>query len=174
MLFLGLDQRARVLLECDVLPRYQLEQIGIEAERDVLGLQRLAQDLTDVVLVRLEQRPDREGRVAAEPSDHLARLLSVRERLRGFRLKPCDDRDPAIAENHHRVVRVPHDARELAFEDAIQLGDDLFLVEAHDGAPIGATLRGRSVRSLACTPCEGNSDSSTKWCAWGRVEYGTP
>ena len=136
-----LDQVARVFLERDVLARDEAQELRVMAERHVLGLQRLAQDLADVVLVRLEQRTDRERRMPAEPRHELARPLRVRERLGRFRAEPRDDRNAAVAENHHRIVRVANYARELALENAVQLRDDLLLVDRGHGCDFGLVER---------------------------------
>src|SRR5262245_57035989 len=95
----------------------------------------------------------------AEPRDHLAGLLRMLKRLDGFVLEPFDDRNAAVPEDHHRVVRVAHDPGELAFENLVELVDDLLRVERHgwflvvvvrrNEAGTRAHSRARRVRALA-------------------------
>src|SRR5688572_13338178 len=125
------DEVPRVLLERNGFTRDELEQLVVEPERVVLRLERLAQNLADVVRMRLEQVADPEGRMPAEARNHLAGLLRMPQRLGRLILEPLDDRNAAVAEDHHRVVRVADDARELALEDEVQLFDDLLGIERH-------------------------------------------
>src|SRR5688572_20590497 len=67
--------------------------------------------------------------MSAEPRDHLAGLMRVLQRLCRFVLEPFHDRYAAVAEDHHRVMRVAHDSSELAFENSIELLDDFLRVE---------------------------------------------
>src|SRR4029453_14922270 len=98
------DEAARVLLEEDVATGDELEQLLVEREPDPLVFERFAQDVADVVAVRLEQLPDRERRVLSEKRDHLARLLGVTDRFRRLLAQPGDDRDPVVAVDHERGV----------------------------------------------------------------------
>src|SRR5688572_6503587 len=71
------NQIARVLLERDGVALDELQELHVQAERVVLGLQGLSQDLPDVVRMSLEQIADRERRVPAEARDHLAGLVRM-------------------------------------------------------------------------------------------------
>jgi hypothetical protein len=71
------DQVARVLLQPHVAVARQLEQFAIGVERLVLVLERFPQDVADVVLVRLQQRPDAEAGVTAQPGDQFAGLAGM-------------------------------------------------------------------------------------------------
>jgi hypothetical protein len=89
--------------------------------------------VADVVVVRLEQGPDGERGVIAEQRDELARLLRVGHGFGGLSAQPGHDRDAVVAVDHHRVVRVPHDAGELELEDEVELLDDGLRVEGFAG-----------------------------------------
>src|SRR6185503_1252846 len=102
--------------------------------------------------MRLEQIADPERRVAAKARHHLAGQLRVRQRLGGLVLEPLHDRNAAVAEDHHRVVRVTDDARELALENLVELFDDFLLVESHEYS----WFAGR-VRSVARPRSRGNA-----------------
>src|SRR5687767_320670 len=77
MRFFLRNQVARVLFERNGPAFDELQQLRVQTERVVLGLQGFSENLPDVVRVRLEQVADRERRVPAEPRDHLAGLLRV-------------------------------------------------------------------------------------------------
>ncbi len=66
MLFLRADHLARVFLDHDRGSRGLLQQLVIERKGFALVLHRLAQDVADVVLVRLEERADRERWMLAD------------------------------------------------------------------------------------------------------------
>ena len=95
MLLFRADHLAGVLLEHDRVAFRLGEQLVIERERVALVLHGLAQDVADVVLVRLDQRTDRERRVLADLRDQLAGLLRMGEGLGRLRAQPAHDRDNA-------------------------------------------------------------------------------
>jgi hypothetical protein len=72
MRLFGGDLHARVLLQHDVAAGHQAEELVILGESLLLVRKRLAQDLIDVMLVSLQQRPDLERGVPAEAGDVLA------------------------------------------------------------------------------------------------------
>jgi hypothetical protein len=134
----GEDHLAREFLERDRLALDESEELAIELERRVLGLHRLAEHLADVGRVRVEQRTDRERGIRAQRRDPLANGLCVRERLGALGAQPRDDRDAAVAEHEERVMRVAHDAGELALEQTVQHADNLVLVDfRHVYSPSG-------------------------------------
>src|SRR5256885_17110823 len=87
--------------------------------------ERLAQNLIDVVLVRLQQRADLERRVTREIGDVLAGLNRVRLGLIGLSAQPGDDRDAVVAEDHETVMQIAHQSRRLELENAVEGRDDL-------------------------------------------------
>src|SRR6516164_442370 len=118
--FLGGDLRTRVLLEQDVAPGDDREELAVLGEPFLLVSERLAQDLVDVVLVGLEQRADLQRGVLAEGGDVLARLYGVCLRLVRLAAQPGDDRDAVVTEDHEAVVQITHQAGELELEDALE------------------------------------------------------
>ena len=117
---LGGDHVARVFLEAHVVVLHEREQRLVGLERLALVLQRLAQDVADVVPVRFEKRPDRERRMAAEPGDELAGEARVVETLGGLRAQPRDDRDPVVAIDHQRVMGVANHPGEFELHDPVE------------------------------------------------------
>src|SRR5437879_7170681 len=68
---LGGHLRARVFLQHDVAPGHRRQELAVLGESFLLVHERLAQNLIDVVLVRLQQRADLERRVTREIGDVL-------------------------------------------------------------------------------------------------------
>ncbi len=123
------DEPPRVLLEHDLAARDQVEQSLIKREAFALVFERFSKDVSDVVATRLEKPADRQGRMLAQKSDHLAGLLGMPDAFDRLLAKPCDDRDPRVSEDHEGVVRVPHYPGELGLQDPVQDIDDRFFVE---------------------------------------------
>src|SRR5437870_376347 len=61
--------------------------------------------------------------------DLLARLLRMRQRLGGLSSHPGDDRNPVVAEDHQRVVRISDDPGQFRLENAVQSGQNRGAVE---------------------------------------------
>ena len=88
VIFFAHHHRSRVLLESHVLVRDQRQQLAVLRDAGLLVLDRLLEDVVDVVLVRLQQLADLQRRVAAEAGDVLAGLDRVLVRLGGLVPEP--------------------------------------------------------------------------------------
>src|SRR5918995_5981244 len=124
VLLFQLDLLARVLLQPNALVAHEIEQLVVRAQRRVLVLEGLMEDLPDLVLVRFDQLADLEGRVTAERRNVLAGDRGVVHAFDRLVPHPADDRDARVAEYHQRVVDVAHDAGELELEDRVEGKDD--------------------------------------------------
>jgi hypothetical protein len=90
------DHLAGVFLDHDRGARGLFQQLVIQRERVALVLHGFAQDVTDVVLVRLEERADRDRGMLAELRDQLARRLRVGERLGRLFISVSSARSPRV------------------------------------------------------------------------------
>src|SRR5712664_1897103 len=122
-----MDHLTGKLLECNGAVLDQREQFAIKLQREVLGLQRLAEDRRDVECVRVQEGTDRKRRIGTQSGDPFSDLLCVQQRFIGLLAQPGSDRNASESENKKRLVRRSNDAGQLGFENPVQHRNNVFL-----------------------------------------------
>src|SRR5258708_15871575 len=123
-----MDHLTGELLECNGAVLDQGEQLAIKPQREILGLQRLAEDRRDIECMRVEEGTDGKRRIGAQSGDPFSDLLCVQQRFIGLLAQPGSDRNASESENKKRIVRISNDAGQLGFENPVQHRNNVFLV----------------------------------------------
>ena len=87
--------------------------------------------LVDGRMVGSDQLADAERDLRAEGRHLFTCERGMRERLGRLVPHPLHDGDAAMAEDHERVLRVPHRAGEFELDDLVQRLDRIFSIEFH-------------------------------------------